>query len=74
MKDDIYSLYVLGEMYYKRKNITVKEEDLFPADWYSFNNYRAKIDVLAEATKNGILIKDTKKYQEMHEGVKNIVK
>ena len=70
MEKDIFDLYVLSELCYKKKHPGMSDEELFPHDWYSFLNYRTKIDVIAEALKNNILIEQTKKYQEIREGVK----
>ena len=70
MEKELFDLYVLFELNYKKKHPNMSDEELFPGDWYSFNNYRTKIDVIAEALKNNILIGETKKYQEIREGVK----
>ena len=73
MKDDIYKLYIMSELCYIKNHPEMNEDDLFPFDWYSIRNYRAKVEVLSEAIKEKILIKDTKKYSEIKEGVKDIV-
>ena len=68
-KDD-YNLYLLAELYYKKDHNDKSDEELFPSDWYSFNDYKTKTEILGEALKNNIDIKDTQKYLEIQEGVK----
>ena len=46
-----------------------KYYDLFPTDWYIYNNYQKKIEILAEATEKNILIIDTDGYQDIIEKV-----
>ena len=65
-----YKLYVLAELNYKKEHPDKKEEDLYPFDWFSINNYRLKNEIIAEALKNGKLIKDTQKYQMTLEDVR----
>lgn len=45
-------------------------DDLYPLDWFSNQNYRKKIDILTEAINKKILIIDTEGYNEIIEGVK----
>lgn len=67
--DEEYKLYVIAEMKYKNQFKDIDEDELFPSDWYSSQNYKLKIEVLLEAIKNSKLIKDTKKYSEFQEHV-----
>ena len=71
MNEDLnYRLYVLAEITYEKENENVLKEELYPVDWYSTTNYARKIEIIEEALKEKVLIKDTKKYQESIEGVK----
>ena len=71
MNEDLdYRLYVLAEIAYEKENEGLSDEELFPMDWYSITNYKSKIEIIEEAIKNNILIKDTQKYQSRIEGVK----
>ena len=58
--------------YIKQNNRKIEEDnrDLFPNNWYENTNYQLKTNILFEAIKNNILIKNTKLYKEtMIEGV-----
>ena len=57
-------LYVIAVLRYKEANPNLTTEELFPFDWNSNSNYHLKIEIIAEAIQNHILIKDTKLYQE----------
>lgn len=71
MNDDLdYRLYVLAEIAYEKEHQELSEEDMFPIDWYSINNYKVKIEIIEEALKRKVLIKDTERYQNRIEGVK----
>ena len=65
-----YKLYVLAELSYKKAHPEIKEDDLFPLDWYSNNNYKLKTEIIAEAIKEKKLIEETSKYQGIIEGLK----
>jgi len=45
-------------------------DDLYPLDWFTNQNYRKKIDILTEAIDKKILIINTEGYNEIIEGVK----
>ena len=62
MNEDEFNLYVLAEGTYKKKFLN--QDDIFPEDWYSNKNYHLKTEIIMEAVKNNIKIKDTKLYQE----------
>lgn len=71
MNEDLdYRLYVLAEIAYEKENPGKTEEELFPLDWYSITNYKSKIEIIEEAIKNKVLIKDTQKYINRIEGVR----
>lgn len=61
MNKEDFDLYVIAELAYKKKYNG--EENIFPADWYSSQNYKLKIEIIAEALKNNIKIEDTDLYQ-----------
>ena len=48
----------------------VDEKELFPSDWYSINNYKVKVEIIAEALNNKCLIAETQKYQDRVEGIR----
>ena len=48
-------LYVIAVMRYKEENPDLTEEELFPYDWNLNSNYHLKIEIIAEAIKNGVL-------------------
>ena len=70
MDDLDYKLYVLAELNYKKSNSGVLEENLYPDDWFSINNYRLKNEIIAEAIRDKKLVKDTLKYQQAKEDVR----
>ena len=57
-----YNLYVIAELSYKKEHPEIKEDDLYPANWYSINNYKLKNEIIAEAIQKKVLVKDTPKY------------
>ena len=59
-----YDLYVLAELAYKNEHLDLNEEDLYPNNWYSTNDYKAKNEIIASALKEGKLIENTDKYKE----------
>lgn len=72
MNDDLdYKLYVLAEITYKKENEDKSEEELFPFDWYSIKNYKYKVEIIGEALKKNILIKETELYKERVEGIRD---
>lgn len=70
MNDADFKLYVIAEMNYKKKNDGKDDEELFPPKWYSSYDYKFKVNVLAEAIKKNILIKDTDLYKEKINDIK----
>ena len=62
MEDKEFNLYVLAEMKYKKEN--ANKENIFPKNWYSFKNYKLKIEIIVEALKNNILIEETEIYKK----------
>lgn len=72
MSDDLdYNLYVLAEIAYKKEHEDLSDEELFPFDWYSITNYKSKIEIIGEALKENILIKETKLYKGRIEGIRD---
>ena len=67
-----YDLYVMAEAKYKDSHKDLNEEELFPFDWYSSEDYFTKNKILAEAMARNVLIKDTMKYQDFIEQVKTM--
>jgi len=65
MNDADFKLYVIAEMNYKKKNDRKHDKELFPPKWYSNYDYKFKVNVLAEAMKKNILIRDTDLYKNM---------
>ena len=72
MNDDLdYNLYVLAEIAYQKEHEGLRDEELFPFDWYSITNYKSKVEIIGEALKENILIKDTKLYKSRIEGIRD---
>ena len=46
-------LYVIAVMRYKDENPGVDKEDLFPSSWDSNDDYRLKVNIIAEASETG---------------------
>lgn len=65
-----YKLYVLAELSYKKAHPETNEELLYPEGWYAINNYRLKNEIIAEALREKVLIKDTQRYQSAMEDVR----
>ena len=61
MQDE--DLYVIAELRYRDENPNLTDDDLFPNDWYLSNDYHLKIEIIAKAIINKVLIKDTELYQ-----------
>ena len=64
MDDADYKLYVLAELNYKKNYPNAKEDELYPMDWFKIKDYKLKNEIIAEAIRNNIFIKDTSKYLE----------
>ena len=75
-EEKIFNLYTLAEISYQKtlQNKVHNIDDLYPLGWYENQNYKEKIEIIAEAIKNNILIKDTSKYQNLKKCVKKIQK
>ena len=67
-------LYVIAVMRYKEINPDLTDEELFPFDWNLNNNYHLKIEIIAEAIKNGVLIKETDLYKNSFAGRCKVLK
>ena len=67
------TLYIIMEANYLKemnRNIDDDNKDLFPFNWYLFDDYVLKTEILYEAIKNKKKIVNTKKYQLTLEGIK----
>ena len=64
MTKEAQTLYILCETNYIKKNQNKTKEEIFPINWYSISDYPKKIEILVEAIKDDVLIKDTNKYKE----------
>ena len=69
-KDD-YNLYVLAELSYRNQHSN--EKDIFPNDWYSMQDYKYKVEILAEAIANKKIIEETYLYQTRYDNHKFIL-
>lgn len=67
-------LYVIAVMRYKKTNPDLTDEELFPFDWNLNNNYHLKVEIIAEAIKNGVLIKETDLYKNSFAGRCKVLK
>ena len=71
MNDELdYQLYVIAELSYKKAHPEIEEEELFPIEWYGYNNYKLKTEIIAEAIKDNILVNEVPSYNELIEQVK----
>ena len=66
MEQTIY--YITLDLFLKENKKDIKEmdnnNDLFPENWYSIDDYRLKTDILSEAMKKKIPIIETVQYQD----------
>lgn len=66
MEQTIY--YITLDLFLKENKKDIKEmdnnNDLFPDNWYSIDDYRLKTDILGEAMKKKIPIIETVQYQD----------
>ena len=69
MLQSLDKLYVLAELRYKDNFKDLKDEEIFPNDWYSSKNYKLKIEIILESLKENKLIKDTENYKKFQEHV-----
>ena len=63
MKDK--EIYIMMEINYLKENKRKLEDnnkDLFPLNWYKIDDYKFKTEILHEAIKEKVKIKETKKY------------
>ncbi len=60
-------IYIMMEINYLKENkrqLEDNNEDLFPLNWYKITDYKLKTEILHDAIKNKVKIKDTKKYND----------
>ena len=69
----MFELYTLVEIKYENyfKTTVDNIDELYPEGWYGIKDYQTKIEILAEAIKENVLILNTKKYQELIEVIQN---
>ncbi len=70
MDDLDYKLYVLAELSYKKEHPKLKDEEMYPYDWFGINNYKLKNEIIAQAIREKVLIKDTEKYKQLQGCIK----
>jgi hypothetical protein len=61
-------IYIMMEINYLKENkrkLEDNNEDLFPLNWYKITDYKLKTEILHDAIKNKVKIKETKKYNNM---------
>ena len=49
MDNELFKLYVLAELRYKKHFNNLNDDDLFPSGWYGNKNYQKKIEIICEA-------------------------
>ncbi len=62
-----YDLCILSEINYKKAHPELKEEELFPVDWYASNDYVLKIKLLNEAISKNVLVDQLPNYCDIIE-------
>ena len=62
-----YNLCVLSEINYKKAHPELKEDELFPLDWYSSNDYILKIKLIDEALSKNVLVDELPGYCDIIE-------
>lgn len=68
--DTLFDLYTLAELTYKKHFDNLTDYELFPSEWYGYNNYKKKIEIICEAIRTNTLILNTSAYFNIIEGVK----
>ncbi len=53
-----YNLCVLSELNYKKAHPELKEDEVFPLDWYASNDYILKIKLIDEALSKNVLVEE----------------
>lgn len=69
--DKIFELYILAIMQYEKrfKDRVDDIDDIYPEGWDGIKDYKAKIEIIADAIKGNSLIVDTPSYLNVLEGV-----
>ena len=63
-------IYTIATMRYQEENPGVSMEELYPVGWHTNDNYKLKVNIIAEALKKHVLVIDTELYnQSFVEGV-----
>lgn len=64
MDDLDYKLYVLADLKYKKEHVQLDDSELYPEDWFSSSNYKLKNEMIGEALKRKVLVRDTSIYKK----------
>lgn len=64
MDDLDYKLYLLADLKYKKEHNDLEDTELYPDDWFSSSNYKIKNEIIGEALKRKVLVKDTSIYKK----------
>lgn len=67
MDNELFKLYVLAELSYKKHFSNLNDDELFPSGWYGNKNYQKKIEIICEAIETNTLIVNTKSYLDIIE-------
>ena len=62
MDNELFKLYVLAELSYKKHFSNLNDDELFPS-----KNYQKKIEIICEAIETNTLIVNTKSYLDIIE-------
>ena len=62
-----YNLCVLSELNYKKAHPELKEDEVFPLDWYASNDYILKIKLIDEALSKNVLVDELPGYCDIIE-------
>ena len=71
--DKLMKLYNLAEITYEQnlQKLGFNEENLYPIHWYEIKCYKEKIEIMSEAIKTNNLIKNTSKYENLINNLKD---
>lgn len=69
VNNELFELYTLAELTYKKHFNNLTDNELFPIGWYVNKNYQKKLLIISEAIENNTLIVNTSSYLDILEGV-----
>lgn len=64
MDDLDFKLYLMADLKYKKEHFQLEESKLYPENWFSSFNYKLKNEIISEALKRKVLVKDTSIYRK----------